>query len=216
MKIFVTGLLVNFILYALLSVMLPGVRFDYIFVVLPFFLLVISYSLVRFLEVYVMGGHTVRDAIVVACILLLVGMVAPSFVSNAFIDGDRLNWRRGAQFLKECSSEEETGNNVVVYSPSPDYLTYYLGDESNRMSVKRLVDLGPETEEDRDGGELIVIPMRRTGLDFRGISWRVKRYILSNSYILQIIGNNRLDTHVNKLVIFRLLKMDINSTSATL
>jgi hypothetical protein len=190
----VVALLLGLVVYAAFSLRTTEIRFDYFYPALPCFLLVAAVALDRAAELLLAGP---RKAPVVACLgafVVLIGL--PSLVSTAAIDGDRTDWRGGLEWLHRDATRRGQAS-PLVYSAAPGLVAHYTG----AASTRRLRDLDPDKVRP---GDYVLVPWKRAGLDLRGTPERVERLILEGSTLVQVLGKDRLDLHINRLAVFRI------------
>jgi hypothetical protein len=126
----------------------------------------------------------------------------PSFFSNLFIDGDRLNWKQAAEFLQDYNAKCSSELTLEVYTNGPGYLRYYLRTTNTKIKIENLSKLNFQEKSQRNNNKLVIIPLRRGGLDFEGGSSDIQRKIFTNTKLYEIIGRDRLDIKINKFAIF--------------
>ena len=188
-------------IYLFLSIKINQVRFDYFFSVLPIFLILISYILVKGVDLLVKEFKSAEIiSYILACYLIL--LILPSFISNLLIDGDRLNWKETANYIKQQFLENEIKKPIDIYSTEPGKLEYYLEDYSNDIQNKQLRAFNMHIRDHKK--VFVIIPLRRSGFDIRNISKSLQNSIFKNGRLIKIIGKNRLDIHVNKLAILEI------------
>lgn len=200
-KIFVLSFVVNLIVYLALSLKTSYMRHDYFYAAMPLFLIIIAYSIVKSAEIYVKEK---RHAIIIsyALSLFLIGLMLPEFVSNFYIDGNRLNWKSAAEYV-EGKSSKESDMKVEIYSPSPGNLDFYLGKTKNPYKNISLRKMDTNHVDNNSGKVFVIIPLTRAGLDVRNVPSDVKKYIFEKGRLEEILGRNRFDVRICKLAIFR-------------
>jgi hypothetical protein len=190
----VASLVLALVVYAAFSVRTTEIRFDYFYPALPCFLLVAALALDRAADLLLAGPH--KGLVVACCGAFVVAIGLPSFVSTAAIDGDRTPWRGGLEWLHRDAGKRGHAS-PLVYSAAPGIVSHYAG----AAVTRRLRDLDPDKVRP---GDYVLVPWKRAGLDLRGTPERVERLLLEGSTLVQVLGKDRLDLHINRLAVFRI------------
>ena len=159
-------------------------RSDYLYGVLPYVLLVVAFS------VDTLGRMIFQEREALATkmflVVIIIGSTLPTFVSNVFIDKDRLPHDVAAAMISSLGE-------IKAYAPNPNYFNYYLMDHEVR-DIHLAAKHSSETRTD----EYFFIPMRK-GMstqffyDFNS---------LDGLKLIKILGKDRLDLRSNQIYVF--------------
>ncbi len=129
----------------------------------------------------------------------------PTFISNLLIDGNRLDWKGATSFIKQYSYKKEIGKTIIICSPGPKKISFYLNENSEGIKSTKLRMLDIDSlGRNNDKVIFVVIPLTRAGFDLRNIPKRIIDSIFSKGRLLKIIGKNRFDIRICKLAIFKI------------
>ncbi|MCP4366601.1 MAG: hypothetical protein GY797_00590, partial [Deltaproteobacteria bacterium] len=124
-----------------------SIRPDFIYGILPYLLLFIALSIGYIAQELCKAQYTNIFSVIMT--LFLIASTLPAFVSNVFIDNDRLDYREAARFISNI-------NDANVYSTAPGYFNLYL----DKRLVQQLADIDPATcQSPKD--EYFLIRMRK-------------------------------------------------------
>ena len=192
--------IISLLLYIVLSVKSFEMRADYFLSAIPFFMIIVCYTIDRLVGLYV-NESKYSNKIIYIIAVYLICLTLPGFISTSLIDGDRLNWREAANYIKELNRNDNTTKKIIIYTNSPDNISYYLNDAKYYES-RQVRRMSPNTLGLADEKYFIVMPLRRAGFDDRGIVKEINDYIFEHGKLEKIVGRDRLDPHINKLAIF--------------
>ena len=180
-------------------------RPDYVSSLLPVTYLLFSESIVELStapSIKQIGLET-QSRVLQYCLTAVVLLASlPSFVSNAFIDQDRFDYKRAIEAIKKHS---EPNDLILVYAVGQDRFLKYDFD-SDRIQLANLHQYGT-LDHSAFNKVFIALGWRREGFskDFATVTRKNKKElprILNNSTLLEITGRSRLDLRDNLLFIF--------------
>jgi hypothetical protein len=201
-KIFMITFILNILIYLFLSLKSYQIRFDYFYPVLPIFLIIITFTLSKSVDIYVKEIVPVKVISFYAITVFLIGLMLPSFISNFLIDGDRLNWKEVTNYIYRYSLENKD-KSIEIYSTDPENLNFYSKNIAKNIENKRLREMNIKLINDYKD-TFIVVPLKRSGFDLRNIPKEIQIFLFKKGKMVKVIGKDRLDVHINKLMIFKL------------
>lgn len=196
--------LLSLCLYLFLSLKSWQVRFDYFYSVLPLFLIMVTFTIVRAVDLYAKENLLVKTISAYVLALFLAGLMLPSSISNLLIDGDRLNWKEAMVYIQDYRLKNRINEAADIYSPAPDSLKFYLKNAKEKIEPQRLREMDINSIGRKYKDIFIVVPLTRSGFDLRNIPEGIRRFIFENGVLLKVIGKDRLDVHICKLAVFKI------------
>ena len=141
-----------------------------------------------------LGGTRLARGTLALVVVCVVTFTLPSFVSNVFIDQDRLDYRRAMHDLEQRTDAAE---RVLVYTHSP--LNFPPAPE--RIRIANLTQEG-EIDEAAFDRVFYVIGWRREGFQKKFLALVDTSTIQRTTHLVHISGKNRLDARDNLLFFF--------------
>jgi len=201
-RIFFISFVASLIVYTVLARFSAETRVDYIYTVIPIFLILIGMTIIRSIEILSDSNEKYKNYAKIFVSAYLVALAFPGFWSNLTVDGGRYNWTEAYEHVKSQDIRNGGKNKFVVYTSSPGNISMYgTPDEMDRVRQIRTMEIPPDERE--SSNIYFIIPLSRTGFDMRTLSSDRQRYIFDNSKLMKIVGKNRYDLHVYKLAILK-------------
>ncbi len=182
---YVFSIIVSSIPILLIMVKSPtSIRPDYMYGNLPYLLLLLALSIEHSARELCKRKYKVMWSLVITLFLLI--STLPTFVSNVFIDNERLDYRATAQFISNIQ-------DANFYSTAPGYFNRYL----NANRVEQIENIYPETCQSQKD-EYFLIRMRKGKSTYFFYDFRK----LKDAQLVKIIGKDRIDLRANKIYLF--------------
>jgi hypothetical protein len=171
-------------------------RSDFLYGCLPYLLLMSALAIDAVGEIAVKRTDAIATKVFLTAVLVV--SVLPTFLSNAFIDNDRLPYDVAA-------ADIAPRKGVKVYAPNNNYFNYYLG--SARVSG---IQNANQSCNDSGVDEYFYIPVRK------GMRTQYTHNVASvkDLVLVKILGEDRLDLRRNHIYVF-FRKVAVCNTDST-
>lgn len=161
-------------------------RPDFFYGTLPFLCLLLAFQIDHFSKKWFSPSFSIQGSLLLVCLLILSNL--PTFVSNVFIDFDRLPFLEAARMANKFNTE-----NAALYATNHNYINAYLSDNI----VQPMTRVNPEhCQSSQD--EYFFISMRKG----RSMQFFYDYSSLKNVQLIQILGESRLDLRANHIFLF--------------
>jgi len=161
-----------------------AIRSDFIYGMFPYMVLIAALSLNALGNMAFQGKYAIATKGFL--VVIVITSTLPTFVSNVFIDKDRLPHDRAATMIDSLPE-------IKAYAPNPNYFNFYL-------NGRRVDDIRKANRRKNESGvdEYFFIPVRK------GMSTQYfyDFYLIDGLRLIRILGKDRLDLRSNHIYIF--------------